>query len=55
MSDTNKHDQMVQPETPKTTTGAQSVIDGLVAAGCEVLFGYPGGAVLELDALYDAP
>jgi acetolactate synthase-1/2/3 large subunit len=38
------------------TTGAQCVIDGLVGAGCEVLFGYPGGAVLDIfNCLYDAP
>jgi acetolactate synthase-1/2/3 large subunit len=37
-------------------TGAQCIIDGLVSAGCEVLFGYPGGAVLDVfNALYDAP
>jgi acetolactate synthase-1/2/3 large subunit len=37
-------------------TGAQCVIDGLVKAGCEVLFGYPGGAVLDIfNCLYDAP
>jgi len=41
-------------QPPKT--GAQCVIDGLVHAGCEVLFGYPGGAVLDIfNALYDAP
>jgi acetolactate synthase-1/2/3 large subunit len=37
-------------------TGAQCVIDGLVKEGCEVLFGYPGGAVLDIfNCLYDAP
>ena len=37
-------------------SGAQCVIDGLVKAGCEVLFGYPGGAVLDIfNCLYDAP
>jgi len=37
-------------------TGAQCVIDGLVKAGCEVLFGYPGGAVLDIfNCLHDAP
>ena len=41
---------------PTLKTGAQCVIDGLVKAGCEVLFGYPGGAVLDIfNALYDAP
>ncbi len=37
-------------------TGAQCVIDSLVDAGCEVLFGYPGGAVLDIfNCIYDAP
>jgi acetolactate synthase I/II/III large subunit len=37
-------------------SGAQCVIDGLVKAGCEVLFGYPGGTVLDIfNCLYDAP
>lgn len=43
-----------QEQHPRT--GAQCVIDGLVHAGCEVLFGYPGGAVLDIfNCLYDAP
>ncbi|MDX9866382.1 MAG: biosynthetic-type acetolactate synthase large subunit [Kiritimatiellia bacterium] len=41
---------------PAMKSGAQCVIDGLVHAGCEVLFGYPGGAVLDIfNCLYDAP
>lgn len=37
-------------------SGAQCVVDGLVKAGCEVLFGYPGGTVLDIfDCIYDAP
>ncbi|MBI3946223.1 MAG: biosynthetic-type acetolactate synthase large subunit [Armatimonadetes bacterium] len=37
-------------------TGAQILIDCLLREGVEVVFGYPGGAVLPLyDALYDAP
>ena len=44
-----------EPEQPGRT-GAQCVIDGLVKAGCEVLFGYPGGAVLDIfNCIYDAP
>lgn len=42
--------------TQPLKSGAQCVIDGLVEAGCEVLFGYPGGAVLDIfNCLYDAP
>jgi len=29
-------------------SGAQCVVDGLAKEGCEVLFGYPGGAVLDI-------
>ncbi len=44
--------EMGQP----SRTGAQCVVDGLVKEGCEVLFGYPGGAVLDIfNCLYDAP
>jgi acetolactate synthase-1/2/3 large subunit len=36
-------------------SGAQCVIDGLVEAGCEMLFGYPGGTVLDIfNCLYEA-
>jgi len=49
-----------KPETkeqaPAPRSGAQCVIDGLVEAGCDVLFGYPGGTVLDIfNCLYDAP
>ena len=38
---------------PVSRNGAQALIDALVEAGVEVIFGYPGGAVLPLyDALY---
>jgi acetolactate synthase-1/2/3 large subunit len=39
--------------TPKTMTGAEIVIQALVDQGVEVIFGYPGGAVLPIyDALF---
>ncbi|MGD9509338.1 MAG: thiamine pyrophosphate-binding protein, partial [Geminicoccaceae bacterium] len=39
--------------TDATLTGAQVVIQALVDQGVEVIFGYPGGAVLPLyDALF---
>jgi acetolactate synthase-1/2/3 large subunit len=45
-----------QQQPPPQRSGAQCVIDGLVEAGCEVLFGYPGGTVLDIfNCLYDAP
>jgi acetolactate synthase-1/2/3 large subunit len=38
------------------TSGAAHVVRALVAEGVDLLFGYPGGAILPLyDALYDAP
>jgi acetolactate synthase-1/2/3 large subunit len=37
-------------------TGAQVILDTLLQEGVDVIFGYPGGAVLPLyDALYDSP
>lgn len=43
-------------ENAPMRSGAQCVVDGLARAGCEVLFGYPGGAALDIfNSLYDAP
>lgn len=37
-------------------TGAQALLDTLIANGVDTIFGYPGGAVLPLyDALYSEP
>ena len=37
-------------------TGAQCVVEGLERGGCEVLFGYPGGFVLDIfNVLVDSP
>ena len=37
-------------------TGAQVILETLLQEGVDVIFGYPGGAVLPLyDALYDSP
>jgi len=39
-------------KTLSSRSGAQCVIEGLEAIGCETLFGYPGGTVLDIfDAL----
>ncbi len=39
-----------------TRSGAQVLLDTLVAMGVDTVFGYPGGAVLPLyDALYEQP
>ncbi|NLG20103.1 MAG: acetolactate synthase large subunit [Actinomycetales bacterium] len=41
---------------PSTTTGADALVDALLAVGAEHIFGLPGGAVLPLyDALYARP
>jgi len=47
-----------KPETAnKTTTrvtGSVALLEGLIAEGTEVVFGYPGGAIMPIyDALYD--
>ena len=35
-------------------TGAQAVIESLTRENVEVIFGYPGGAIMPIyDALYD--
>ncbi len=40
----------------RSPTGATALLDALVACGVEVIFGYPGGAVLPLyDALHGEP
>ncbi len=37
-------------------SGAQCVVDGLINNGCEILFGYPGGCVIDIfDKLYGSP
>jgi acetolactate synthase-1/2/3 large subunit len=47
--------QPVQQAVPMTT-GANAVLDALVAHGVDVVFGYPGGAILPVyDALCDSP
>src|SRR5436190_565857 len=44
-----------KPTTPEPMTGADIVLKALVDQGVEVMFGYPGGAVLPIyEALYVA-
>ncbi len=42
-------------ETPlESTSGSQAVIEAFIAEGVDVIFGYPGGAIMPIyDALYD--
>src|SRR5437660_2421210 len=43
----------VTPHPNPSLTGAQRLLDALVAAGVDTVFGYPGGACLPIyDALY---
>ena len=40
----------------KPVTGAQALVDSIVKAGAEVVFGYPGGSILDVfHCLTDAP
>jgi len=42
-------------ESPRTMTGAQSLVESLERVGVEVIFGIPGGAILPAyDPLYDS-
>jgi acetolactate synthase I/II/III large subunit len=44
--------QQAKPET--TINGSQAVMEAFLAEGVEVVFGYPGGAIMPIyDALYD--
>jgi acetolactate synthase-1/2/3 large subunit len=44
-----------KPETVvKTITGAEAVVKSLIAEGVQIIFGYPGGAIMPVyDALFD--
>jgi acetolactate synthase I/II/III large subunit len=40
--------------SPRLLSGAQALMESLIAEGTEVIFGYPGGAIMPTyDALYD--
>lgn len=43
-----------EAKTTKTVSGSVALLDGLIAEGTEIVFGYPGGAIMPIyDALYD--
>jgi acetolactate synthase-1/2/3 large subunit len=45
-----------RPGTAATVSGAEALLDTLIACGVDTVFGYPGGAALPLyDALYHRP
>ena len=48
--------EATQAAAPESMTGAEIVVRCLVDQGVDVLFGYPGGAVLPIyDALFHEP
>ena len=48
------HQTIAAETTIETLTGAEIVVRALIDQGVEVLFGYPGGAVLPIyDALFE--
>jgi acetolactate synthase-1/2/3 large subunit len=56
METLNVTKETTQPQAKPVTTinGSQAVIEALLAEGVEVVFGYPGGAIMPIyDALYD--
>ncbi len=43
-----------KPAETKSISGSEAVLEALLAEGVDVLFGYPGGAIMPIyDALYD--
>lgn len=50
------HSAALDRSDPRPMNGARALLDALVAAGVDTVFGYPGGAVLPLyDALHGEP
>ena len=50
------HQTIEAPTETETLSGAEIVVRALVDQGVDVLFGYPGGAVLPIyDALFNEP
>jgi acetolactate synthase-1/2/3 large subunit len=44
----------IEPKTTVSVTGSVALLEGLIAEGTDVVFGYPGGAIMPIyDALYD--
>ena len=50
---TKQQEEEIQKSTPKHITGSEAVILSLIAEGVDVIFGYPGGAIMPVyDALF---
>lgn len=50
-------EETIRPAAPQeliTVSGSVALLEGLISEGTEVIFGYPGGAIMPIyDALYD--
>jgi acetolactate synthase-1/2/3 large subunit len=45
---------LAEPQVTETVSGSIALLEGLIAEGTEIVFGYPGGAIMPIyDALYD--
>lgn len=50
----NEVSPQLTSEAPRILSGAQALMESLIAEGTEVIFGYPGGAIMPTyDALFD--
>ena len=48
--------RIMKTKSTGTRSGARCIVEGLELGGCEVLFGYPGGTVLDIfNELVDSP
>lgn len=46
-------DTKAQKDQPRKISGSEALLDSLVAEGVDIIFGYPGGAIMPVyDALY---
>lgn len=46
-------DTAAQKDLPRKISGSEALLDSLVAEGVDIIFGYPGGAIMPVyDALY---
>jgi acetolactate synthase-1/2/3 large subunit len=38
----------IEPKTTVSVTGSVALLEGLIAEGTDVVFGYPGGAIMPI-------
>ncbi len=47
-------DEKTKLKTTENISGSEALLKGLIAENVEIIFGYPGGAIMPIyDALYD--